>query len=112
MKNLVIFVLISLGLASAITAPSYAGVPLNNLEGIGGVAFNPLAYTAGTPIGEPNQHREFSLDDVFTSKPQIGTWYINKNFLLVAVYVVTGNRTGTSAVGLDDGVVLSAQYTF
>ena len=77
MKNLVVFVLISLGLASAITAPSYAGVPLNNLEGVGGVAFNPLAYTAGTPIGEPNQHREFSLDDVFTSKPQIGTWYVN-----------------------------------
>ena len=59
------------------TSLIYAGVPLNNLEGVGGIAFNPLAYTAGTPIGEPNQNRKFTLDDVFTSKPQIGTWYVN-----------------------------------
>ena len=26
-----------------------AGVPLNNLQGTGGIAFNPLAYTAGLP---------------------------------------------------------------
>jgi hypothetical protein len=25
---------------------AYAGLPLNNLEGVGGVAFNPLAYLA------------------------------------------------------------------
>lgn len=77
MKNLVVFVLAGLGLAAVITAPSYAGVPFNNLEGVGGIAFNPLAYPAGQPWGEPNKHGKFSLEDVFTNKPQIGTWYVN-----------------------------------
>jgi len=76
MKKLVVIVLVGLGLAS-VNAPSYAGVPLNNLEGVGGIAFNPLAYTAGTKTEEPNHHGKFSLDEVFTSKPQIGTWYVN-----------------------------------
>jgi hypothetical protein len=35
-------------LVSVFTNMVLAGVPLNNLEGVGGVAFNPLAYTAGT----------------------------------------------------------------
>jgi len=26
--------------------------PLNNVEGVGGIAFNPLAYTAGTPFDD------------------------------------------------------------
>jgi hypothetical protein len=39
-------------------------------------------------------------------------WFVNKNFSLVAAYVITGNRTGTAATGLGDGVVLSAQYAF
>jgi hypothetical protein len=49
----------------------YAGVPLNNLEGVGGVAFNPLAYTAGTS-GEANS----TFGDIF-SKPQLGAWYVH-----------------------------------
>jgi len=76
MKKLVVIVLVGLGLAS-VNAPSYAGVPLNNLEGVGGIAFNPLAYTAGEKIAEPNKSGKFSLDDFITSKPQIGTWYVN-----------------------------------
>ena len=50
-----------------------AGVPLNNLQGTGGIAFNPLAYTAGLPWegGETN-----ALNRI-VSKPQVGAWYVN-----------------------------------
>lgn len=50
-----------------------AGVPLNNLQGVGGIAFNPLAYTAGQPWdgGETN------VFDGIVSKPQVGGWYVN-----------------------------------
>lgn len=61
--------------AAAIAASSsaYAGVPLNNLQGVGGIAFNPLAYTAGRPWdgGETN------VLDGIVSKPQVGGWYVN-----------------------------------
>lgn len=54
---------------------AYGGVPLNNLQGAGGIAFNPLAYTASQPWegGESN-----SLNNV-VSKPQFGAWYVNLN---------------------------------
>jgi len=50
---------------------AYAGLPLNNLEGVGGVAFNPLAYPAeGDPL--------YSIGDTeVISKPRFGTWYAN-----------------------------------
>ena len=38
-------VVVGVGIHSA----AYGGVPLNNLQGTGGIAFNPLAYTAGLP---------------------------------------------------------------
>ena len=59
-----------LGLAST---SALAGVPLNNLQGTGGIAFNPLAYTAGRPWdgGETN-----ALNGI-VSKPQVGAWYVN-----------------------------------
>ena len=58
---------------AAIHATAYGGVPLNNLQGAGGIAFNPLAYTAGQPWegGESND-----LNKV-VSKPQVGAWYVN-----------------------------------
>jgi hypothetical protein len=46
-----------------------AGVPFNNLQGAGGVAFNPLAYPAGQNAAEG--------DDSPISKPQFGAWYVN-----------------------------------
>jgi hypothetical protein len=48
---------------------AYAGLPLNNLEGVGGVAFNPLAYPAeGDAL--------YSVGDTeIVSKPRFGTWY-------------------------------------
>ena len=45
-----------------------AGPPFNNLEGVGGVAFNPLAYTAGQPVDTNGA--------AWYSKPQVGTWYV------------------------------------
>jgi hypothetical protein len=80
MKKIIVLLFLIFGIVFTNSIPSYAGVPFNNLEGVGGVAFNPLAYTAGNKIQptEPNNiHHKFSLDDVFTSKPQIGTWYVN-----------------------------------
>ena len=45
-----------LAAAAAAIGTAYGGVPLNNLQGTGGIAFNPLAYTAGRPWdgGETN----------------------------------------------------------
>lgn len=60
-----------------VSTVSFAGVPLNNLEGVGGIAFNPLAYTAGTNIEKTNEDNgELSYQDIFT-KPQFGIWYVN-----------------------------------
>jgi len=50
----------------------FAGPPFNNLEGVGGVAYNPLAYLADSgealiKIGD---------SDVL-AKPRFGAWYVN-----------------------------------
>lgn len=60
-------------LVAAAIGTAYGGVPLNNLQGTGGIAFNPLAYTAGRPWdgGETN-----ALNGI-VSKPQVGAWYVN-----------------------------------
>jgi hypothetical protein len=65
----------ALSFAAAAIGTAYGGVPLNNLQGAGGIAFNPLAYTAGRPWdgGDTN-----SLNDI-VSKPQAGAWYVNLN---------------------------------
>ena len=62
-----------LAAAAAAIGTAYGGVPLNNLQGTGGIAFNPLAYTAGRPWdgGETN-----ALNGI-VSKPQVGGWYVN-----------------------------------
>ena len=54
-----------------VAAAVQAGVPLNGLQGNGGVAFNPLAYTAGQNK-DPQQK-----DAPVLSKPQFGAWYVN-----------------------------------
>lgn len=66
---------ISLSAAVFAAATAYGGVPLNNLQGTGGIAFNPLAYTAGQPWEGGGTN---SLDEV-ASKPQLGAWYVNLN---------------------------------
>ncbi len=60
--------------ASVLSASAaYAGVPLNNLQGVGGIAFNPLAYTAG----QPWEGGETNVFNGIVSKPQVGGWYVN-----------------------------------
>lgn len=53
-------------LASALLATSaVAGVPLNGLQGEGGIAFNPVAFVAGT----------YAEESQTVSAPQVGFWY-------------------------------------
>ncbi|MBF0571851.1 MAG: DUF3034 family protein [Candidatus Omnitrophica bacterium] len=68
MKHVIKLALIVLGVIFA-GNQAWAGLPLNNLEGVGGVAFNPLAYPAeGDPL--------YSIGDTeVISKPRFGTWY-------------------------------------
>jgi hypothetical protein len=55
------------------TTSAQAGVPLNNLEGVGGIAFNPLAYLADASkdIGETGPLK--------LGYPRVGVWYVNLN---------------------------------
>lgn len=76
MKRLIIGILIS-GFVAFSPALSQAGVPLNNLEGVGGIAFNPLAYTAGTSFEDgEGVIGNISLKGII-NKPQFGVWYVN-----------------------------------
>jgi hypothetical protein len=50
----------------------WAEVPLNNLEGVGGIAFNPLAYLAGKNVDKSKSQAA----EIF-SKPQFGGWYVH-----------------------------------
>lgn len=69
----VVIAIISATLILSAHAP--AGMPLTNLEGVGGVAFNPLAYPAnpGTSLGDPNSSSIWK----HIGKPQVGAWYVN-----------------------------------
>jgi len=92
--TVVIFSILIAAFMSPVTH-SYAGVPLNNLEGVGGIAYNPVAYTAGQPweasrpsesgtAENPSPKKDaekeslFSLKNIF-SKPQTGAWYVRLN---------------------------------
>jgi hypothetical protein len=68
MKKLTVILLGIVILVITQITPSFAGPPLNNLEGVGGIAFNPLAYTAGTSA-ETGQN--------VYAKPQTGIWYVS-----------------------------------
>lgn len=58
---LAIFTLLSTNITSA-------DAPFNNLEGVGGIAFNPVAYTAGSSSNELVKN---------ISKPRFGAWYVH-----------------------------------
>ncbi len=62
-SNLVrVFAVVVLALAGTV----YGGVPLNSLDGAGGIAFNPLAYSSGLKVE--------GVD--WITKPQVGAWYV------------------------------------
>jgi len=70
-KYIILAVLLVLGLGS-LTTQVFAGPPFVNLEGVGGVAFNPLAYLADSgeefiKIGDTN----------ILAKPRFGAWYVS-----------------------------------
>ena len=79
-----------------------AGVPLNNLQGTGGIAFNPLAYTAGLPWdgGETN-----ALNGI-VSAPQFGAWYVNLNDADINWYA------GSAAITFFDRLEVSYGYGY
>jgi len=58
----------------SLTHKAFAGAPFNNLEGVGGVAFNPLAYLADCEEGA-GRFRVCNLDA--TGLPRFGAWYVN-----------------------------------
>jgi hypothetical protein len=70
-KFIILAVLLGIVFGS-LTNKVFAGPPFVNLEGVGGVAFNPLAYLADSgeefiKIGDTN----------IVAKPRFGAWYVN-----------------------------------
>jgi hypothetical protein len=61
---------VSVGVVLSLGSVGLAGVPLNNLEGVGGIAFNPLAYPGGNGASDPNNKGPLGL-------PQFGAWYMH-----------------------------------
>jgi hypothetical protein len=67
-----VILLAALLLFGSLTRNVFAGPPFNNLEGVGGVAYNPLAYLADSgeefiKAGEIN----------ILAKPRFGAWYVS-----------------------------------
>ena len=101
---------ISFSAAATIGALAYGGVPLNNLQGTGGIAFNPLAYTAGLPWdgdGGGNstnavEKTDSALNGV-VSRPQLGAWYVNLNDAGVNWWAASAALTFADRVEISGG---------
>ena len=104
---------ISLSAAALTSAAVYGGVPLNNLQGTGGIAFNPLAYTAGLPWDDDGggdstnavEKTDSPLNGV-VSRPQVGAWYVNLNDAGINWWA------GSAAISFADRVEVSGGYGF
>ena len=57
-----------------LTKNAFAGAPFVNLEGVGGVAFNTLAYLADSD-GESSYFKIGNTDII--GRPRFGAWYVN-----------------------------------
>ena len=102
---------ISLSAAALASAAVHGGVPLNNLQGTGGIAFNPLAYTAGLPWdgddgGDTTNAVEHSALNGKVSRPQLGAWYVNLNDAGINWWA------GSAALTFVDRVEVSTGYGF
>jgi hypothetical protein len=79
MKYIALVLAVVLGFIAVSTA--HAGAPFNNLEGVGGVAYNPLAYLAGSKSNDPDKAGidNSPIGEVtrYFGKPQFGVWYVN-----------------------------------
>ncbi|MFA6142634.1 MAG: DUF3034 family protein [Candidatus Omnitrophota bacterium] len=106
MKYLTLAALIIFGLFGASIAN--AGAPFNNLEGVGGVAYNPLAYLGGSKASDPEKTdwNKSPIGEVvkYIGKPQFGTWYVN----------LSDVRVNWFAVGVSDTIAdrLEVSYGF
>ncbi len=97
-------------LAAAASASLTAGVPLNNLQGTGGIAFNPLAYTAGLPWDDDGggdstnavEKTDSALNGV-VSRPQLGAWYVNLNDAGVNWWAASAALTFANRVEISGG---------
>ena len=94
---------ISVSVAATVIGAAYGGVPLNNLQGTGGIAFNPLAYTAGLPWdgddgGDTTNEVAHSALNGVVSRPQVGAWYVNLNDAGVNWWAVPGSSVHSLAV--------------
>ncbi len=100
-KSIRIAAALAISAAAAIGSAS-GGVPLNNLQGTGGIAFNPLAYTAGLPWDGGTSN---DLNKV-VSKPQVGAWYVNLNDADINWYA------GSAAITFAQRLELSYGYGY
>jgi len=84
--------------AGLLVTAAQAGVPLNGLQGDGGIAFNPLAYLAGT-------YDKDSKDGLgeWVSKPQVGAWYVNLNDADINWYAASAALSVANRVELSYG---------
>ena len=97
-------------LVAAASASLTAGVPLNNLQGTGGIAFNPLAYTAGLPWDDDGggdstnavEKTDSALNGV-VSRPQLGAWYVNLNDAGVNWWAASAALTFADRVEISGG---------
>ena len=97
---------VSLSAAAGVFTAAQGGVPLNNLQGTGGIAFNPLAYTAGRPWdgaggGDATNAVWLSELNGIVSRPQVGAWYVNLNDADINWYA------GSAALTLADPAILA-----
>jgi hypothetical protein len=81
---------------AALPGVARAGVPFINLEGVGGVAFNPIAYPA------TDGKDGLKLGPVEIAKPRVGTWYVNLtaakiDWTTVGIATAINNRVELSA---------------
>jgi hypothetical protein len=75
MNKVLVGVLVG-GIVAVNGAVGLSGVPLNNLEGVGGIAFNPLAYLAGNGTPQTKDEDAATKERIF-GLPQIGAWYVH-----------------------------------
>jgi len=97
----VVAIIIGLLLAQS----ALAGVPLNSLQGNGGVAFNPLAYLAGQ---NQDAAASNSWDNVL-SKPQFGAWYVSLGNVNVDWTTIAAAETFFNRLELSYGYETIAQ---
>ncbi len=94
--------LFALATLTAAATALHAAVPLNNLQGAGGIAFNPLAYTAGLPW----EYGGTTNLNGIVSAPQFGAWYVNLNDADINWYA------GSAAITFFDRLEVSYGYGY